>query len=129
MRTVTVLKNGVAIAHENLPDAVCPSGEFYPAEVPIGWKWNGSGFIEAAIVPQTVTRRQGRQALLLAGLLDQVQPAIDAIEDATERGMAQIYWDDAQSFERQNATLLALASALGLHDSEVDDLFSQAAAL
>lgn len=42
-----------------------------------------------ASVPASVTRRQAKQALLLNGLLANVQPAIDAIPDATQRAMIQ----------------------------------------
>lgn len=80
-------------------------------------------------VPCAVARRQARQALLLAGLLDQVQPAIDAIPDATQRAMVQIEWDDSLHFERSSPALLALAAALGITSSGLDDLFISAAAL
>lgn len=80
-------------------------------------------------VPASVTRRQARQALLLSGLLDNVQPAIDAIPDATERGMAQIEWDDSQVFERDRPLLIQIGMALGLDDAGLDALFLQAAAL
>ena len=82
-----------------------------------------------ALVPASVTRRQARQALLLAGLLDNVQPAIDAIPDATTRGMAQIEWDDSQMFERHRPLLIQLGTALGLDDAALDNLFIEAAAL
>lgn len=82
-----------------------------------------------ARVPASVTRRQARQALLLAGLLDNVQPAIDAIPDATQRGMAQIEWDDSQNFERHRPLLVQIGVALGLNDEAMDNLFIQAAAL
>ena len=98
-----------------------------------GWSYAGGEFTapEAppASVPNRVTRRQGRQALLLAGLLDDVQTVLDAIADDTERGMAQIEWDDAQDFERSNPTLQALAAGLGLDSAALDALFVQAAAL
>ena len=80
-------------------------------------------------VPASVTRRQARQALLLAGLLPSVQPAINAIPDPTERGMAQIEWDDSQAFERHRPLLISLGYALGLDDAGLDALFVQAAAL
>lgn len=80
-------------------------------------------------VPHKVTRRQARQALLLAGKLALVQPAIDAIEDAQQRGLAQIDWDDAQEFERHHPLLIHLATALGLDDEALDNLFIQAASL
>lgn len=81
------------------------------------------------MVPQVVTRRQARQALLIAGKLAQVQPAIDAIADPLQRGMVQIEWDDSQTFERQRPTLIALATAIGLDDAELDALFTHAATL
>jgi hypothetical protein len=82
-----------------------------------------------ALVPAKVTRRQARQALLLAGLLGNVQPAIDAIEDTTLRQLAQIEWDDSQEFERHRPLLIQLAGALGLDGEALDGLFIQAAGL
>ncbi|MDC8803954.1 hypothetical protein PRZ61_10950 [Halomonas pacifica] len=78
-------------------------------------------------VPGSVTRRQGKQQLVVAGLLGQVQAAIDAIGDDTERQLVQVYYDDAETWERDHPQLLSLASALGLADGQVDDLFRQAA--
>lgn len=78
---------------------------------------------EPPSVPQVVTRRQARRALALGGLLDLVQPAIDAIPDPTQRALAQIDWDDATDFRRDDATLLLLAAALGLTEGQLDDLF------
>lgn len=81
-------------------------------------------------VPATVSKRQAKQQLLIAGLLDNVQPAIDAIPDATERELTQIYWDDSQEFERNHPTLTAIASqALGLTDEQLDQLFIAASKL
>lgn len=82
-----------------------------------------------ASVPASVTRRQAKQALLLNGLLANVQPAIDAIPDATQRAMIQIEWDDSQVFERDRPALIALGSALGLTNTQLDDLFIGAAQL
>jgi hypothetical protein len=62
-------------------------------------------------------------------MLDNVQPAIDAIPDATQRGLVQIEWDDSQEFIRTRPVLIALASALGLNSGQLDTLFIQAAAL
>lgn len=79
--------------------------------------------------PSSVTRRQARQALLLAGLLNKVQPAIDAIPDATQRAMVQIEWDDSQVFERNRQVLISLGAALGMTSDDLDDLFIQASKL
>lgn len=84
---------------------------------------------DVASVPASVTRRQAKQSLLLNGLLANVQPAIDAIPDATQRAMIQIEWDDSQVFERDRPALIALGSALGLSAAQLDALFIQAAQL
>lgn len=84
---------------------------------------------EPAPVPQSVTRRQAKQALLLAGVLAQVQPAIDAIADPTTQAMVQIEWDDSQTFERNRPALIALAGALGMDGEALDQLFTTAAGL
>ena len=83
----------------------------------------------APVVPESVTRRQAKQALALNGLLSSVQPALDAIPDATQRTLMQIEWDDSQVFERHRPSLIALATALGLSSAQFDALFTQAAAL
>jgi len=79
--------------------------------------------------PMKVTRRQARQALLLAGLLNLVQPAIDAIPDATQRALMQIEWDDSQEFERNRPSLITIGGAIGLDAAGIDALFVQADAL
>jgi hypothetical protein len=80
-------------------------------------------------VPASVTRRQAKQALALAGLLDQVQPAIDAIEDPVTRALAQIEWDDSVEFQRSRPLLIELATAIGLSVEQLDQLFITAAQL
>lgn len=81
------------------------------------------------LVPPTVSRRQARQALLLAGKLALVQPAIDAIADPIQRGLLQIEWDDSQVFERHRPTLIALATTLGMSSPDIDALFVAASQL
>lgn len=80
-------------------------------------------------VPKTVTRRQARQALLLQGKLSLVQPAIDAIPDATQRALAQIEWDDSQDFERHRPLLISIGTAIGLSPDDLDTMFILAATL
>jgi hypothetical protein len=80
-------------------------------------------------VPQMVTMRQGRLALLGAGLLDQVDAALAAIPDATQRRAAQIEWEYAQTIDRPSAWVANLSAALSLTDEQLDALFVAAAAL
>ena len=80
-------------------------------------------------VPRTVTRRQARQALLLRGKLALVQPAIDAIPDATQRGLMQIEWDDSLSFDRDRPSHISIGAAIGYDSLGLDDVFTFAATL
>jgi hypothetical protein len=80
-------------------------------------------------VPLEVSRSQARRALLLRGLLERVQPTIEAIPDATERALAQIEWDDAQVFKRHHPLVAMIGQALDLDEAGLDDLFIFAATL
>lgn len=78
----------------------------------------------APAVPQSVTMRQARLALLAAGLLDSVQTAIAAAGAA-----AGIEWEYAQTVDRDYGLVPAMAAALELTDEQLDALFIAAAAL
>lgn len=99
----------------------------------IGDTWDGVNFISPPppppAVPETVTRRQAKQALAINGKLSLVQPAIDAIPDAAQRTLIQIEWDDSQEFQRNRASVIGIGTAIGLTSSELDDLFRQAVTL
>ncbi len=79
-------------------------------------------------IPQTVTMRQARLALLAAGKLAAVSAAIGKLPSA-EREAAQIEWEYSTEVHRQRPFVLALAPALGLDDAALDALFVAAAAL
>lgn len=83
----------------------------------------------APVVPQSVTRRQARQALLLNGLLDQVPGRIAAIPDEAQRGLAQIEWEDSLEFLRDRPLVIQIGTALGLDSAGIDALFVQASRL
>jgi len=81
-----------------------------------------------ASVPQSITPRQARLALLNAGLLSQVDPAIESLESPAKE-QAQIEWEYATSIERESEWINQLGSALGLDSAGIDDLFVQASKL
>ena len=83
---------------------------------------------ESAPVPQSITMRQARLALLNAGLLDDVEAAIITM-DEPQRTQTQIEWEYAQEVQRDNALVAALGPMLGLDDAAIDSLFSMAATL
>ena len=79
-------------------------------------------------VPQEVTMRQARLALLNAGLLDAAQGVIDALP-MPQRRAAQIEWEYALSVRRDHP-LIALMISEGLATAaQVDGLFVSAAGL
>ena len=75
-------------------------------------------------VPQVVTMRQARLALLAAGLLDTVETAIVAAGAA-----AKIEWDYATEVQRSSGLVPAMATALGMTEAQIDALFVTAATL
>lgn len=109
-----------------------PPPDFDPVAASCFWRDDHWEVVEAqqeAPVPQSLTRAQAIGALILAGLDEQVQPAIDSIEDPMQRKLAQNDWDNRQTFERGHPTLVALAAALGLSDEQLDQLFIVGAGL
>ena len=79
-------------------------------------------------VPQIVTMRQARLALLGAGLLSQVDAAIDALPEP-QKSAARIEWDYSSEVHRSRAFVQQLGAALGLTNQQLDALFTQAAKL
>ena len=77
-------------------------------------------------VPQSVTPRQARLALLGAGLLDDVHAAITAIPDPVPRKAAEIEWEYATVIERSSPLVQSLAAGLGLTAADIDALFEAA---
>jgi hypothetical protein len=80
-------------------------------------------------VPQQVTMRQARIALIQLGLFDKVEAALAAIPDPIQRKVAQQTWEYSAAVERFNPLIVMLAPALGLTAGQVDDLFRLAATL
>ena len=79
-------------------------------------------------VPQSVTMRQARLTLLGAGLLSQVDAAIASLP-SPQKEAAQIEWEYAAVVQRNSGLVPAMAQALGMTESQIDDLFIAAAAL
>lgn len=80
-------------------------------------------------VPTSLTMKQARLALLDAGLLDSVDPAIAAIPDLTQRKAAQISWEFANTVDRADPIVAMLAAGFGLDEEALDGLFVAGAAL
>jgi hypothetical protein len=79
-------------------------------------------------VPQSVTMRQARLALLGAGKLAAVEAAIDSLAEPIKTA-ARIEWEYSNEVQRANGVVSQLAPALGMTEAEIDALFTQAATL
>ena len=96
--------------------------------------WSGEAWINVAaaqpaaavvapVVPASVTMRQGREALIRAGLDEAVDAAIDAIPDPVARKIARNAWTMSNNFERHNGFISQLGPAIGLTEDQIDQLF------
>lgn len=80
-------------------------------------------------IPEQVTMRQARLALLQAGLLDDIELAINLIEDSTTKKAVQIEWEYAQDIRRDWAALITVTQQMGMTDEQLDNLLIAASKL
>ena len=74
-------------------------------------------------VPESVTRAQGKAALITAGLWQGVLAFVAAIPDPTERALAEVALHDTQQWRRDSPFFNTAATALGLTGDQLDALF------
>lgn len=98
-----------------------------PTQNPPGWyvEETVEPFIPPVYVPQQVTMRQARLALLDTGLLDTVEAALNSLPEPTKT-RSLIEWNHGSTVERNSALVVQMANALGLDPTQVDNLFIQA---
>lgn len=108
----TVARFGLTLA--DFPGTVAPA---LPVYVPPPSK-----------IPQIVSMRQARLALLGAGLLANVNAAVAGMTGAAGDA-ARIEWEYAQEVRRDSALVASLVAGLGLTDTQLDALFVAGAAL
>lgn len=83
--------------------------------------------VEELIVPNAVSQMRLRKALILAGIsISSINDAIAAIADDTQRELIYTMWEYAVVFERSDATLNQMATALGISQNQLDQLFVNA---
>jgi len=82
-----------------------------------------------SLVPMQVTMRQARLVLLQAGLLDDVELAINNIADETIKRAIQIEWEYAQDIKRDWQALIMVTQQMGMTDEQLDNLFIEASKL
>lgn len=82
-----------------------------------GEKWNKKEVVK--IVPQSITPRQIRQQLTAMGIR---QAAEDYIANSNDYNLKD-WWQYSTSFDRDNEVLINAALALGLTESQLDEIF------
>lgn len=101
----------------------------------IGDTWDGLQFLRPPVpeaeppVPDSITRAQGKAALIYADLMPAVTAFIASIADPKDRALAEVTMNDEDAWRRDNAFLNAAGAAMGLTAEQIDDLFRQASLL
>ena len=81
------------------------------------------------VVPQVVTMKQARLALIQSGYISQVEAAFNAIPDEKEKATALTWWEYSLTVERDNKYVLMMLAVLKLTKEQGDALFVLAGAL
>lgn len=82
----------------------------------------------AALVPQSVTMRQARLAMLNSGILADVEAMI-ATMPGDDGAAARIDWEFARDVRRDWPLVAALGAQLGMSNEQIDDLFIYAGSI
>ncbi|OJV53257.1 MAG: hypothetical protein BGO36_10800 [Burkholderiales bacterium 68-10] len=77
--------------------------------------------------PPAMPMREARLALLEAGLLDQVEAAIDAIKDPTARQAARIEWEYATALTPDSPAMRLLVSGAVATETQVSEVLTRRA--
>lgn len=80
------------------------------------------------LTPQSITNWRAKAVIEIAGLTSQVEAALAAMQ-GPEGIIARAAWNGNADFDRQGATVVSLAAAIGLTSAQIDALFIQAAAI
>ena len=100
-------------------------------KVAVAWEYKLEGEVAKATpiledvpvyVPQQVSRAQGKAALILAGLYEDVQAYIDSLE-GVEMEIAYIAFNETNTWDRDSEFLKNSAEALNLSEEDLDNLF------
>lgn len=83
---------------------------------------------QSIAIPQVVTMRQARLALLAAGKLSQVDAVIESLPEP-HKSAARIEWDYSSEVQRDRPFVQQIGAALGFNDEQLDQLFVEASKL
>ena len=136
MARFSIIDAGRVVNHAEAEADYAAAQGWVPAlDSRIGDLWDGEAFVPAPpapphppVVPPSVTMRQARLALLGAGLLDDIDAAINALP-LPQKEAARIEWEYSAEVQRHNGFVSVLTPLLGLTDAQTDALFLTAAEL
>ena len=75
------------------------------------------------VVPQSVSRAQGKAALLAFDLLDGVESYIQSMPDGVDKKLATLAFNETNEWQRNSPFLQQMATSLGLTSEQLDNLF------
>ena len=101
------------VADQAFIDAHFPDAELLPEPEPA----------LTPVVPQSVSRAQGKLALIGAGLWPAAIAFVEGITDPVQRAYAEVALHDTQEWRRDSPFLASAAAALGLSEEQLDTLF------
>lgn len=78
---------------------------------------------EVVAVPEVVSRAKGKIVLIRAGLWQSVLDYVAAITDPVQKAIAEVALHDAQEWRRDSPFMVAISSALGVTEEQMDQLF------
>ena len=82
-----------------------------------------------ALVPQTVSKAQGKAALIQAGYWQDVLDFVEDIADPTQKLLAQVALNDTTDWKRGSPFLMTAATEIGLSEEQLDTLFIAASSI
>lgn len=92
-----------------------------------GPAWSIEDVVHVDPVPASVSRAQGKAALINAAKWDDVLTFVADIQDPAQKSLADVALNDTQDWRRDSPFLNQCADALGITSAELDALFVAAA--
>ena len=115
-----VIKN----ADGEIVNTVVADDAFIQAAYPGRWELTEPAApVQTSVVPQSVSRAQGKLALIGAGLWPQAVAFVDGITDPAQKAYAEVALNDTQEWRRDSPFLASAAAALDLSEEQLDALF------
>ncbi len=112
--SIYLLQDGNRIvADQAFIDAHFPGAELVPEPAPV----------QTSAVPQSVSRAQGKLALIGAGLWPAAIAFVNGITDPAQKAYAEVALNDTQEWRRDSPFLASAAAALDLSEAQLDTLF------